>query len=218
MKRSVCTTALLLYVLATFPRMHGQSVTGQISGTVADAAGAVIPGAAVTLTSDLSLQVHSFKSEANGSFVFTNLAPGNYSLRITQPGFKVFAQNGITVSAQERVDLHELKLTVGDVSSTVEVKAESVHVATDSSERSIAISLRQVEDTPTRGRNPVSLVMTLPGVQTLASNDYRVWSGGGIPAINGRHTGQVMPNRRRASRQHSGNLNPRSLSPRIDSL
>jgi hypothetical protein len=150
--------------------------------------------------------------------VFTNLAPGNYSLRITQPGFKVFAQSGITVSAQERVDLHELKLTVGDVTSTVEVKAESVHVATDSSDRSIAISLRQVEDTPTRGRNPVSLVMTLPGVQTLASNDYRGWSGGGIPAVNGGQTGQVMLNLDGASSQDSGNLNPGYLSPSMDSI
>ena len=46
---------------------------------------------------------------------------------------------------------------VGDVTSTVEVQANTVHVATDSSDRSIAIGLQQIEDTPTRGRNPVSL-------------------------------------------------------------
>ena len=55
---------------------------------------------------------------------------------------------------------------MGDVTSTVEVQANAVHVATDSSDRSISIDLRQIDDTPTRGRNPLSVIMTLPGVQT----------------------------------------------------
>jgi YD repeat-containing protein len=62
--------------------------------------------------------------------------------------------------------------TLGGMTSTVEVEGRAVHVATDSSDRSISINLRQIEDTPTRGRNPLSLVLTLPGVQTLSSNDY----------------------------------------------
>jgi len=205
----------LLFMLAT---VNGQSVTGQIAGTVADAAGAVVPGAAVTLTHDLSKQVHSFTADGNGSFVFTNLVPGTYTLRITHPGFKTYSQSAINVSAQERVDLHDLKLTVGEVTSTIEVQGRAVHVATDSSDRSISISQRQIEDTPTRGRNPLSVVLTLPGVQTLASNDYRGWSGGGIPAINGGQMGQVILNLDGASSQDSGNLNPGYLSPSMDSI
>ena len=48
------------------------------------------------------------------------------------------------MAAQERVDLHEIQLAVGDVTSTVEVQANAVHVATDSSDRSIAIDLQQI--------------------------------------------------------------------------
>ena len=149
---------VLFCLLATVPIGNGQGVTGQISGTLSDAAGAVIPGTVVKLTNDLSQQVHTFITDANGLFIFTNLVPGSYSLRITQPGFKIYAQNAITVSAQERVDLHEIKLSIGEVTSTVEVQASSVHVATDSSDRSISINLHQIEDTPTRGRNPLSLI------------------------------------------------------------
>ena len=119
---------------------------------------------------------------------------------------------------QERVDLHDIALSVGDVTSTVEVQASSVHVATDSSDRSIAIGLQQIADTPTRGRNPLSLIMTLPGVQTLASGDYRGWSGGGIPAINGGQTGQVILNLDGAASQDSGNLNPGYISPSVDTI
>ena len=213
-----CLVLGIVCLLATLPAVNGQSVTGQITGTVADAAGAVVPGAAVKLTNDLSQQVHTFTADANGSFVFTSLVPGTYSLRITQAGFKVYAQTGILVAAQERVDLHELKLSVGDVTSTVEVQGQSVHVATDSSDRSMSISLQQIQDTPTRGRNPVNLIMTLPGVQTLASNDYRGWSGGGIPAVNGGQTGQVVLSLDGATSQDSGNLNPGYLSPSMDTI
>ena len=85
-KRLGPIVTVLFCLLATMPIVYGQSVTGQISGNVVDAAGAVIPGAAVTLTNDLSQQVHSFTTDSNGSFVFTSLVPGNYSLKVTQAG------------------------------------------------------------------------------------------------------------------------------------
>jgi hypothetical protein len=177
-----------------------------------------MPGAAIQLTHTDSQQVRSFVSDSNGSFVFLGLVPGTYSLRVSQPGFKTYDQKSINVSPQERVDLHQLKLEVGDVSNSVTVEASSVRVATDSSDRAISIGLRQIEDTPTRGRNPLSLIMTLPGVQTLAASDGRGWSGGGIPAVNGGQTGQVIVNLDGVASQDSGNLNPGYSSPSIDAI
>ena len=60
-------------------------------------------------------------------------------------------------------ELFALWRAVGEVSTTVEVTGQTVHIATDSSSRSSTIDSRQIEDTPTRGRNPLSLIMTLPG-------------------------------------------------------
>jgi hypothetical protein len=210
--------ALLFAVLAIAPAAFAQSVTGQISGTVTDASGAVVTGATVKLTHDLSTQARSFTTDGNGSFTFVGIVPGAYTLNVTQAGFRTYEQKGITVAAQERIDLHEIKLQVGDVTTSIAVEANAVHVATDSSDRSVAIGLRQIEDTPTRGRNPLSLIMTLPGVQTLASNDFRGWSGGGIPAINGGQTGQVILNLDGAASQDSGNLNPGYISPSVDAI
>ena len=134
----------MICLLAALPAVYGQSVTGQISGIVVDPAGAIVPGATVQLTHDLSKPVRKFTTESNGSFIFTGLVPGAYSLHVTQPGFKAYDQKGITVAAQERVDLHEIRLSVGEVTSTVEVQANAVHVATDSSDRSISINLQQI--------------------------------------------------------------------------
>ena len=206
-------------LLAMLPAANAQSVTGQISGIVVDPAGASVAGAKVQLIHDQSQTVHNYTAESNGSFFFTGLVPGAYSLRVAQAGFKGYDQRGITVAAQERVDLHEVHLEVGDVTSTIEVQANSVHVATDSSDRSVDINLTQIVDTPTRGRNPISLIMTLPGTQSLAqSYDYRGWNGGGIPGVNGGQQGQIILNMDGAASQDSGNLNTGYINPSIDAI
>ncbi len=210
---------VLFLLLAVPPTALSQSVTGQISGTVADPAGAVVVSAKVQLTHDLSQQVRDFTTETNGEFIFTGLVPGSYSLRVVQPGFKAYDQKAITVAAQERVDLHEIRLEVGDVTTSVEVSASTVHVATDSSDRSIDINLHQIDDTPTRGRNPVSIILALPGVQGLPqSYDYRGWNGGAIPGVNGGQQGQIILNMDGAASQDSGNLNPGYINPSVDAI
>ncbi len=210
---------VLLGLLALMPAAFAQSVTGQVSGVVVDPAGAVVPGASVQLTHDLSKAVHQFTTESNGAFVFTGLVPGTYSLHVTQSGFKAVDQKEIVVQAQERVDLHEVHLQVGDLTNTVTVQADAVHVATDSSDRSMDLNQQLILDDPTRGRNPVSLIMMLPGVQSLAqSYDYRGWNGGGIPGVNGGQQGQIILNMDGAASQDSGNLNTGYISPSVDSI
>src|SRR5215813_43624 len=116
--------SILVCVLALLPALNGQSVTGQITGTVADSSGGALVGASVSLTNDISHQVRSFTTESNGSFVFTNLVPGAYSLKVSMAGFKVFEERNIIVSAQERVDLHEIHLSVVAVTCTNKVQAQ----------------------------------------------------------------------------------------------
>jgi len=218
MLRKSIAAAGFFALLAMLPAAYSQGVTGQMSGNVADSSGGALASATVKLTTDVSGAERLYTTGANGSFIFTNLFPGNYSLTVTAPGFKTYQQKAIPVGTQERVDMHEIQLSVGDITTTVEVSSETPRVATDSSDRAISIGLRQIEDTPTRGRNPLSLIMTLPGVQTLASSDNRGWGGGGIPAVNGGRTGQVVLNLDGVASQDSGNLNPGYLSPSIDAI
>ncbi len=153
--------------------------------------GSVIVGAQVRLTNDISKQVREYKTDSNGNFEFGSILPGGYSLKIIQPGFKAYEQQNVTVSAQERVDVHTIHLSVGDVSSSVEVQAEAAHVGTDNSDRSQNVNLRQIQDTPVRGRDFLGVLKTLPGVQDLGNHDSRGW-GGNVPTINGGQQGQVV--------------------------
>jgi len=140
-------------LIALASLMSAQTLTGSVSGTVVDASGVVIAGAKVQLTHIVSGQTRDFSTNAAGAFEFSSLIPGAYSVRVVQAGFKTYEQQNVTVSAQERVDLHTIKLTVGDVATSIEVQAEVAHLATNSSDRSKNVNLAQIADTPVRGRD-----------------------------------------------------------------
>ncbi len=217
MKTTSLSAVVCCLLLAVWPAF-GQSVTGQISGTVADQSGGSLSGAVVTVTHILSQQVRSFTTDDTGYFVFPNLVPGAYNLRITQAGFKAHDQRNINVNATERVNLPEIRMAIGDVATTVEVDAAAVLVATTTSDRSVSMGRQEIEDRPTRGRNPLALIIGLPGVQSVGGYDFRGWGGGGMPAVNGGRSGQVILNLDGAASQDSGNLNPGYLSPSIESI
>jgi carboxypeptidase family protein len=205
-------------LLAVVPAANSQSVTGQISGTVIDTTGGVIVSAKVQLTHDLSKQVRIFMTDASGAFVFTNLVPGDYSVRVMADGFRIYDLSGIKVSAQERVDLHNIKLEAGNVSEEVTVQAGVAHVATYSSDRGIGINLRQIEDTPIRGRDYKAIIKTLPGVIDLGNHDTRGW-GSGTPTINGGQQGQVLVTLDGIGSQDSGAPSMDAyLSPSVDAI
>ncbi len=187
--RSFLLSAALL--LTPPPAMLSQSITGRISGVLTDASGAAIPKAPVKLTYELTRQIRTFPTESNGSFTFTNLLPGDYTLTVASPGFSTYEQKGIAVGAQENVDLHEIRLRVGDLSSTVEVQSDVARVATDSSDRSVLVDRTTIDNTPLIGRDYLGVLRSLPGVQATDTNDQPAWNGVGS-GINGGSSGQVL--------------------------
>ncbi|MGH9811293.1 MAG: carboxypeptidase regulatory-like domain-containing protein, partial [Terriglobia bacterium] len=186
---SIAAAAFLLFAVA--PRASAQTVTGSVTGTVVDAEGAVVVGATVQLTNETTKQMREFKTQGNGAFIFPDLVPATYDLRVAQPGFKTYAQNGITVGTLEKVDVHNIKLNVGDVQTVVQVEAQAAHVVTDSSDHSTDVNLKQIEETPIRGRNFQAIIKDLPGVIDMNTYDTRGW-GAGNATVDGGQQGQVL--------------------------
>lgn len=191
MKTSRIFATIIPYLLAMAPAAIGQTVTGSITGTVADSGDAIVVGATVQLTNETTKQQREFLTRGNGTFTFPDLVPGEYDLRITQPGFKTYVQNRITVGTLEKVDLHTLRLEVGEITTSVEVQASAARVATDSSDHAMDVNLKQIEETPIRGRNFQALIKDLPGVIDTGNYDTRGW-GSGNAVVNGGQAGQVL--------------------------
>ena len=179
----VATLALVLGLVSG--AASAQTVTGQISGTVTDSSGAVIVGAKVDLTSGLTDQVREVVTGSSGDFTFPELIPGAYQISISQTGFKTYQQKDISVSTSEHVALHQIQLEVGNVTTEVSVTADLARVETDSSEHSALVSSTQMTNVTVKGRNYLSYVALLPGVNTTGQADAPGWGNTDGLTING---------------------------------
>jgi hypothetical protein len=213
--RSSQLMATALLALISLQSADAQNLTGQISGRVDDPSGSVIVGAPVELVNELNKQARQTQTDSTGGFLFVELLPGSYSLRIQQPGFRPIFQTKVEVTAAERVALPPIHLEVGDVSSTVTVQSESARVQTESSERAGLISAGQVENTPLRGRDYVGLLKLLPGVTDLVTRDA---PGGTMATVNGGLAGQVLITIDGIVSQDSGSTTGTQYQPSVDAI
>ena len=109
---------------------YGQAVSGTLLGTVTDASGATIPGAKVTLTEQNTGVSRSTDTTTAGYYAFPDLAPGVYSVSIQQQGFKRGVRTDVQVLVNSTVRI-DMQLQTGDVSESIEVRAEAAILQTD---------------------------------------------------------------------------------------
>ncbi|PYR91413.1 MAG: hypothetical protein DMF84_17400 [Acidobacteria bacterium] len=142
-----------------------QSVTGSISGTVADEQGQVIPGATVTVINELTNDPRAVVTSANGTFQVTNLAPGTYTVRVEMQNFRTAERTHNVLTAAERLPIGTVTLPVGGLGETVVVEAVGTHVNTEETQHSGLITAKQIEQIQVKGRDVTSLMRLLPGVR-----------------------------------------------------
>jgi hypothetical protein len=92
MKRPNATSAMVRMVLVCFipVPVYAQTISGVVSGTVADTSGLAVPGAAVNLVDTAAALRQSASSETSGDFVFPSVLPGVYNLIVEAKGFQAF--------------------------------------------------------------------------------------------------------------------------------
>jgi len=160
-----CTAFLCLLLALLFSgQVLAQTVTGTVTGTITDPSGQAIVGASVTLTSGRTGDTRTTTANELGTFTFTALQPGAYSLKVEHSGFKAFERTGIVLSANERLSVGEIQLSIGVVTETISVVAQGAAVQTASAEHSVVITPDQMASMLARGRDVVSLLRLLPGV------------------------------------------------------
>jgi hypothetical protein len=176
----------LMFLLLGGRAFAQMTVTGSIAGTAVDQSGQMVAGAKVTLTSEKTGDIRSTTTNDIGSFSFVAIQPDLYSLRIEQGGFKTAERTGVVLSANEHIMLGNIQLQIGSVSETISVVAEGAMVQTESSEHSAALTSNQLETLTARGRDVVSLLRTIPGVQYQSDPDSMGGSyGTSTPNIGG---------------------------------
>src|SRR5258708_8741112 len=102
--RKVARVAIVLgLIFAGVQVARAQIDTGSILGTVRDQAGAVVPGAKVTLTNEGTGALATMVSRVDGSYVFTPVRIGSYAVTAEVRGFETARQVHIEVNIQQQI-------------------------------------------------------------------------------------------------------------------
>ncbi len=184
-RRFVCATSALglaaLVVVATVS--YAQVDTGAILGTVKDSTGAVIPGATVTLTNEGTTFTLTTTTGADGSYIFTPIKIGTYSVTAEFAGFQKAVYNHIEVDLQQQA-LVDFVLKPGQVTQTVEVTSAPPLLDTQSGSVGQVVASRAINELPLNGRNFTFLAQLSAGV-TFVQQDNRGFGASGTFSANG---------------------------------
>jgi outer membrane receptor protein involved in Fe transport len=171
--------AVLLVVIAA-GQLPAQVASGTIVGVVADATGAVIANAGVTLVHQGTKDTRQTRSNERGEFNVPFVRIGEYAITAESKGFRTQTQTGIVVQVDQTVRI-EFTLQVGTITEQVEVSATAPLIDTSTSSLGQVITNKKILDLPLNGRNAFALGLlagnTIP-MQGMGTNLPFVTGGG----------------------------------------
>ena len=166
--RSLATTIQVATILFLFclcaTLAFGQSVaTGTIVGTIADPSGAVVPGADITITDKMTNAVSKTTSNKDGHYVFVNVPPSTYDIKITKSGFQTAlvrdqaVQIGLTLT-------EDVSLPLGSVSQEITVETTGTELQTLNATVGNTVNGVALESLPSIGGDVSTFMELQPGV------------------------------------------------------
>lgn len=177
MKRSIFIAAVMVCLCAV-ASVIGQTVNTRVTGTVKDSADAVVPGAKVTLIDSSTNQEKVVTTGDDGGFVISDVRPGTYMVTVERANFKKLQIQNVSVHVDIPAVLN-IVLEAGGITETVSVTATGTEalIRTEDAKLSTTIDMKQVQDLPLNGRNPINLAGGQAGVNTNTNIRQSVING-----------------------------------------
>jgi len=155
--------AVLFVMLLAAGTAHAQ-YNASIEGTVTDPTGAVIAGAAITVTNQATAVSQQTTTSAEGFYHVAGLPPGKYTVAASFSGFKEESIKDVEVSAESAKGVN-ITLQPGEISQTINVSASvAPPLQTENATLSGTFTSQEVQDLPQYGRDPYELARLTPGV------------------------------------------------------
>jgi hypothetical protein len=183
--KRLITGILTVMVIAALmaPSLMAQSlVTGDLTGTVTDPSGAVVSGATVALKSDANGSTRTATTGSNGTYRFSLLGPGSYTITVTASGFSK-AQSTAQVNVGQ-ASIADVKMAVGSSSQTVEVTGAAPLVNADNADLSTNFDQNMIANQPNGGNDITYVAQTAPGVTMNTGMGYGNFQTSGLPATS----------------------------------
>jgi hypothetical protein len=142
---------------------YAQTVTGSIRGTVIDQTGAVVAGADVSATEVSTNVVTKTRSDRSGTYNFQSLPIGSYVVTVSKQGFGSVRNRAFSLEIDQIAKI-DVKMSVGEVSTTVDVSADSGSILqTEDASLGTTITSNTLESMPLPGQNFSAATVFVPG-------------------------------------------------------
>jgi hypothetical protein len=174
-------------------KVRAQEASAVVTGVVTDPSGAAVPNAEVQLTNVNTAVTRMTQTNTQGNYIFLNVTPGTYTMRVSAPGFSVVTQPPVTLQVNQTANFN-FHLQVGQATTTVTVEASAAGVEAATAELGTVVNTHEVNNLPLNGRNFTELLTITPGAANV-NRDQSASGGGGFvgapigayafPAING---------------------------------
>jgi len=188
LRRLYATLIVSIFVLsltvlsAVTPAVAQSTGSALLRGTVKDPQGAVIRGATVTLTNQRTKDERHATSTEDGTYTFSALTPGNYTIKTEAPGFKTMTQTDLAIETSDTKGL-DISMEVGQPTESVTVTAVSETLQTETGSRENTITSQQIDNLSIISRSSLELLRILPGVVAPDNTDLEsIGFGGGANA------------------------------------
>ena len=182
MRGSAAGTMMLLMLASS--QMKAQTTNASLSGTVTDATGAVVPGAAVTALNTGTGLTSKAEVSGSGTYTLPNLPPGTYTVTVTKDGFRTSVQSDVVLSVSETATL-KATLSVGETVETVNVDAAPQLINESTADISELVNEHAIKELPLNGRDPSSLVLLAPGTTNVLNRGGKLQAVNSIPTETG---------------------------------
>jgi Carboxypeptidase regulatory-like domain len=167
---TVCALVFTLMAWAVLgtANSHAQITDATILGTVVDPSGAVIPGATVTTTNELTGFSRSATTGTDGTFLIQFLPIGTmYRVEAQHNGFKTEIKRGISLQVGENARV-DIRLEIGELTQKVEVTTAVPLIDTYSATKGEVVDSLRLTELPLNGRSPLQLASTVAGATVVS--------------------------------------------------
>lgn len=165
------------------PAGYSQTIFSTITGTVTDATGAVVPNATITVTNTQTGIQSIMQSNDVGNYTISQLKEGSYNIRAEAAGFRSFIMDGVVLVSRDvrRVDI---KLVVGDVSTSVEVSGGATLIETETARIGNVKASQVLNTLPLNTRGLWAFLSLAPGVQQQSGSSVIRFGGSRVNEEN----------------------------------
>ncbi|WP_260702905.1 TonB-dependent receptor [Edaphobacter flagellatus] len=153
-----CLAAVVFMLLLAVQGWSQTISTAQLSGTVHDPSGAVVPGASVTIADASKGFSRSATSDGEGNYQFLLLPPGTYVVTVTATGFAKLTSSNVVLTVGEQAQL-ALTLSISG-SETVNVTSGAELIETQRSSQATTVDQQRITNLPINGRNYINFTLT----------------------------------------------------------